>query len=382
MKLTRRALLRTGGASLLILGAGSGWLATRRSRSAREPWRRAGESLGDPRLDALAFAILAPSAHNTQPWQVVLDAEDGLRLYARRDRLLPETDPPSRQSTISFGCFLELLRQAAAERGYRAEMAYFPEGEPQPALDDRPVAAITLVPDGGVERDPLFAVLRSRHTQRAAFDTGREVPEAVLSRVVAAAGDGTKVAFSTESSRREVLRRLSAEAWISEWENAATRQETIRVTRIGKAEVSADPWGITLDGALLDTLGALGLLSRAQMNVPGTASYDETLKSYLAACNTAMAHLWMSTAGNSRRDQLRAGASWVRLHQAAAREGLAFHPLSQALQEFPAMAPHYHRVHELLAPTGHTLQMLARLGYAGAAGPSPREPLTSKLVRL
>jgi hypothetical protein len=48
---------------------------------------------------------------------------------------------------------------------------------------------------------------------------------------------------------------------------------------------------------LLDTLG---LLSRTQKNVPGTASYDETLRSYLAACNTAMAHLWMSTAGNSR----------------------------------------------------------------------------------
>jgi heterotetrameric sarcosine oxidase gamma subunit len=38
--------------------------------SATEPWRRAGQSLGDPRLDALAYAILAPNPHNRQPWTV------------------------------------------------------------------------------------------------------------------------------------------------------------------------------------------------------------------------------------------------------------------------------------------------------------------------
>ena len=45
------------------------------------------------------------------------------------------------------------------------------------------------------------------------------------------------------------------------------------------------------------------------------------------------------------------------------------------------MAGHYERAHALLAPeTGHTVQMLARLGYAGSIGPSPREPLESKLI--
>jgi hypothetical protein len=54
-----------------------------------------------------------------------------------------------------------------------------------------------------------------------------------------------------------------------------------------------------------------------------------------------MAHIWSSTQGNTRQDQLKAGMTRVRLHQAATLEGLALHPLSQALQEFPAMAEHY-----------------------------------------
>ena len=95
-----------------------------------------------------------------------------------------------------------------------------------------------------------------------------------------------------------------------------------------------------------------------------------------------MAHLWSTTATNTRQDQLNAGATWVRLHQAATREGLAFHPLSQSLQEFAAMEPNYRRVHAWLASPGHTVQMLVRLGYTGSAGPSPRQPLLSRLVTI
>ena len=86
MALTRRAVVRTGAASVLVLGAAGSWLSTRTSTSAREPWRQAGESFGDPRLDALAFAILAPNPHNMQPWQVRLTGEDGFLLTANLSR--------------------------------------------------------------------------------------------------------------------------------------------------------------------------------------------------------------------------------------------------------------------------------------------------------
>lgn len=44
------------------------------------------------------------------------------------------------------------------------------------------------------------------------------------------------------------------------------------------------------------------------------------------------------------------------------------------------MAGPYNEIHQMLAESGHTVQMLARLGYDNAPPPAPREPLTAKLI--
>ena len=44
------------------------------------------------------------------------------------------------------------------------------------------------------------------------------------------------------------------------------------------------------------------------------------------------------------------------------------------------MAGPFAQVHALLAPAGERIQMLARIGYAAAVPPSPRWPLSAKLV--
>ena len=81
---------------------------------------QSGSGETDPRRRALAHAILAPNAHNMQPWLVDLSEADVITLYIDRTRLLPETDPFSRQIVISHGTFLELLVLAAAAEGYSA----------------------------------------------------------------------------------------------------------------------------------------------------------------------------------------------------------------------------------------------------------------------
>src|SRR5262245_48914469 len=109
-------------------------------------WRDPGAGEADPRRFALAHAILAPNPHNTQPWQVELIGDNEMALYCDLDRRLPFTDPFDRQITIGCGCFLENLRLAAAQKGLYAELTQFPEGEPTPRLDARPIAHVRLVP--------------------------------------------------------------------------------------------------------------------------------------------------------------------------------------------------------------------------------------------
>ena len=381
---SRRTLITTGSASAVLVGLGGSWWATTGpARVAREPWSAASTGFGDPRLDVLAYAILAPNPHNMQAWKIALDNADAFTLFCDLERLLPETDPPNRQITIGFGCFLELCELAAAEKGLRAETTYFPEGEPQPHMDERPVAHVRLVEDASVRRDPLFSTVLERRTNRVPFDTSLPVDPAVLNQLQAGSVDGVDVRSTGDSDLVDELRALAIDAWRIEWDTASTRRESIEVMRVGKAAVDANPYGLSVDDRFSSTFGKLGLMSPEALDDPEATAYRESFKFYERACATAMGFVWSTTAESTRRAELEAGRAWVRTQLIANSLGLAFHPLSQALQEFPEMAEPYARVHDLLAGSpGHTVQMLARLGYASAPVPSPREPLESKLLSV
>jgi len=107
----------------------------------------------------------------------------------------------------------------------------------------------------------------------------------------------------------------------------------------------------------------------------------EGLDAVYANADTAMGHIWLITPTNTRRDQIAAGADWVRVNLAATGIGLAMQPLSQPLQEYPEMAKLYTDIHKRLAPEAGTVQMFARIGYGPKTGPSPRWPLETKFVR-
>lgn len=380
MGVSRRAVLITGGAAIVIGGAA--WTVTRSPRAAQEPWRDAQKGFGDPTLNALAYAILAPNPHNMQPWRVELSGENSFRLFCDLKRLLPETDPPNRQITIGLGCFLELFRQAAAEQGYSADIAYFPDGEPQPTLDERPIATVRLAANAAIERDPLFAQALYRRTNRSPFDAGRAVRDELLTGITAASVPGVNAFASSDHTRVETLREMTASAWAVEWKTAKTRRESIDVTRIGKSEINADPWGLALSGAAIEAVRTAGVLTRENMDRPGSTAYQQSIEFYDRACRSSMAFAWTTTLSNTRREQLEAGRSWVRMALAAQAAGLAIHPLSQALQEFPEMADLYRDAHALLAAPGETVQMLARLGYTDPVPPAPREKLTSHLIEI
>src|ERR1043165_6932429 len=110
-----------------------------------KPWSGPPDGEHDVRMRALSYAVLAPNAHNTQPWSLALAGNDEIVLYVDRTRLLPATDPPFRQAHVSQGTFLELLVIALAEFGHGAEVTLFPEGE-YAELDDRPVARVHVLP--------------------------------------------------------------------------------------------------------------------------------------------------------------------------------------------------------------------------------------------
>jgi hypothetical protein len=380
MNLSRRKMIfLAGGGAVLAAGGAFGFAATRNPQTAYLPWDRAGR-YADPRMRALSWALLAPNPHNRQPWLADLSEDGVITLHADAARLLPQTDPFNRQITIGLGCFLELLRMAAAEDGYRADVTPFPQGSSATALDQRPIARISLKADPAVVRDPLFALVPARRSNKEPFDVARPVAPEALTHLAAAARNGARFGGSVATAEITEWRALTREALRIEVETPHTYQESVDLFRIGHREVDANPDGIDFSGPMFEAMHLTGMFNRDVANDPTSFAFRAGMDAVYANADTAMGHVWLVTADNSRETQIATGADWLRVNLAATAQGLGFQPLSQALQEFPEMAGPYAQVHERLAPDGGTVQMLARIGYGPDVGHSPRWPLESRIM--
>ncbi len=386
--MNRRSFLRIAGSSAIVLAAGSGaYAATRDPAQARAPWAAAGQAAGDPRLRALSYAILAPNPHNRQPWMVDLSRPGEIILTCDPARRLPETDPFDRQILIGLGCFLELLRMAAAQDGYLAIIAPFPEGEPGPTpgstLGGRPVARVQLQKSTAAEPDPLFRQVLDRRSNKAPFDLTQPVAASALAALQVDGGENLRIGSSNDSVRLAELRDLTWRAHVIEVTTPRTYLESVQLMRIGKAEIEANPDGIDIGGILPETLKHLGLLTRKTLADPQSSAFAQGMALYRDILGSGMAYVWLVTGSNRRQDQLNAGRAWVRINLKATELGLGLHPVSQALQEYPEMAPLYEEVHRKLdaADAGQRVQMLGRLGYGPKVAASPRWPLASRLKK-
>lgn len=379
----RKFMMILGGGAILAAGGLGGWAATRDPVTARQPWVDAEgngtDANNDPRHFALSHAILAPNPHNRQPWVADLSTLGEVGLYFDTQRRLPHTDPFDRQLTIGLGCFIELLAMAAAEIGYRADVTLFPDGEPQSVLDDRLVARIRLIADENLRPDALFSQVFARHTNREAYDITRAIDGDVLAKfsVVARA---SRLDHISDQDKVEALRKLSWEAMMVELTTHRTMKESVDLMRIGKAEIEANPDGISLAGPLMESLSIFGMLDREAMLDPDSAVFAQGMDAQKVQFDTAMAFLWLTTPGNSKTDQISAGRDYVRMHLAATEAGLALQPFSQALQEYKEMDEIYQEMRTALGiGSDETLQMFVRLGYGPEIKAAPRWPLGTRV---
>ncbi len=382
----RRQFLRVAGGGVIaaavppLLGCSSELPA-----AAVAAWRQP-MSETDPRRWALAHAILAPHSHNLQSWLVDLSVPDEITLRVDLDRLLPQTDPLSRQMIMSQGTFLELLDLAARERGLRADMTLFPQGVfDERKLDARPTARIRLVHDATVRPDPLFAQIFKRHTNRAPYDMREPAPPALAAIAASVAGAPVRIGFAgpQQVSLVQAQREIAMQAWQIELVTPRTLLESYNVLRVGPAEIAQHRDGIALNEPLVRALVALGLFDRTRASSPDSSAVQGQIKSFNEKLAATPAFFWMITEGNHRATQLQAGRAYARAQLAATAHGLSMHPLQQALQEYPEQARPYAAIHQLLGatPPQHTVQMWARLGYGPAAVASPRRGLQAHITK-
>jgi len=386
----RRNFIRLAGGGI-VAAAGAAWFGLPPifsvPPSAVAAWQEAAAPTEIRRV-VLAHALLAPNPHNMQPWIADLATQGAILLRLDTQRLLPATDPFGRQIMMGVGGFLELLDLAAAARGHRTETHLFPEGLPGDRLDGRPVARIRLHPrpDGPTPADPLFAAIAARRTDRRAYDPARPPNAAAIARLhQAVAGLPVRlgVAGADDPARLAAIRAIARAAWATELVTAPAMMESMRVLRVGSAEIDRHRDGIAITSPLLVGLARVGLFDRSSPPAADSSAVRAQVDGFDAATAATPAYLWLVTEGNTRALQVAAGRAYARVNLAGATAALAMHPNQQSLQEYPEVAQHHQAIHTLLdAPVPRfTVQMLARLGHlppgTEAAEPAPRRGLAA-----
>ncbi|MGA8052735.1 MAG: twin-arginine translocation pathway signal protein [Burkholderiales bacterium] len=381
----RRKFIRvTSGGVIVAATAAASGCSAQMPPAAIAAWNGPGQE-ADVRRWILGYAILAPHSHNLQSWLVDLGTPDEILLRCDLDRLLPETDPFSRQIMMSHGTFLELLDIAARERGLRAEITLFPEGPFGPEkLDRRPVARIRLAPDSSAPKDPLFSQILARRTNRSLYELRRPVPvEAWQAMAESVKPHPLRFGF-VGPDQPEALKRhrsVAAEAWRIELMTPRTILESYKVLRVGAAEIEKHRDGLSLLDPLPVILNRLGLFDRGKAPAPDDFAITGQIKDFNAKLDSTPAFLWMVTEGNDRVTQVNAGRAYARVQLAATAFGVSMQPLQQALQEYPEVAAPHSEIRRLVdAPQpDRTVQMWARVGFAPPIGPAPRRGLAAHL---
>jgi nitroreductase len=360
----RRQFLKIlGGGTILAAAGAAGFVATRTPTKALAPWQPA--TYTDPRKAALSYAILAPNPHNRQPWLIELIGDDQLRIHRDPERDLPATDPFHRQLYIGLGAFVETMVLAAGAQGYSVDVTLLPEGE------DGPVAAATFARGGNA--DPLAAQILHRHSNKEPYSTD-PLPE----QQIAVLRDYATL-FVTETEAAPI-RDMTRRAFEIEVMTPHTLKESVDLMRIGKAEINANPDGIELSDPLLEAMRLTGFLGEDVLMDTEHPGNKAQLRSYFEMLDATPHYAVLTSASNTRTDQLQTGRQLMRLYLKTTEMGVGLHPVSQALQEYPEMADEYALAHQLLAPEGHTVQMLLRLGIGPEPVATPRWPLETRIM--
>ena len=214
---------------------------------------------------ALSYAILAPSAHNRQPWLIGLAGDDTVTLWRDRSRDLPQTDPFHRQLVISLGCFWEQMKIAAAEKHIGVRFTLYPAGV------DGPVA-VAVFEQGAARPDPLFAAILDRRTCNEPF-TDQPLASATAEKLK------NYATLVLDPQRVAALKKIVLQAWRTEAFHPPSWNESVDLMRFGKGEINANPDGIDLGGPFLEILILSVILTRPVRQTPPAAGLNKPLQS-------------------------------------------------------------------------------------------------------
>lgn len=329
------------------------------------------EDFDDPRLQLVAHGLLAPSGHNMQPWMVRLDDADPevFEVFVDAERLTPAVDPFARQTLVSTGTFLEYVRVAGARLGWAVDITLFPdgaydEGALADSMADLPAARVTISPATPADDDDYESLFLS-DTNRDPYGPAALTPAQHQALQGVSTEPGVTLDLLEARAERDDMGERAVRGTTIEAADVAATRETAAVFRSNEWQKNDRPWGFAVEGQ--GTSGFMryvmqGMLTLVPALNEGDAAAQRSIDLTVSEVAATPAYGMIRTAGNTRAEQIEAGMLYSRVALRARSLGLVTQPLSQVLQEYPAMAGEYAGVHARYAEPGETIQMIMRIG--------------------
>ncbi|WP_165921202.1 twin-arginine translocation signal domain-containing protein [Paenibacillus albiflavus] len=391
MIISRRNFLKTSAAAIALISTGGvirafdqGAFSTGKG-PAYEPWQSWNEedidSDTNPLFRFVKASILASNAHNTQPWLYRI-RENEIDLYTDISRNIGTMDPYFREMNISLGCAIENLDLAANASSYESKVTLYPGG-----FEQIHVANITLTP--GVMTSPdLYHVIGKRHTDRAAYDSDKQVEPATLQQMEKLSSEfpDVKVAWFTDADKKTEVGNLIIHATEAIIGDQSQSGDSHKWNRHDWDELQRHKDGISIDAS-----GNSEMIRFFGKVLPDSVkSFNDYWLKMTKSPQVSTASVFGMLLVRNQRDRtqlMQAGRLWQRMHLWAVTNGLAAQPLNQLHERRDrelqlGIEPLFGKaIEKLVNAPGYEGLFTFRMGYpTGQALASPRRPAEEVLL--
>lgn len=292
------------------------------SGNAYEPWRQWDQGAVPLRL--VRAGILAANAHNAQAWRFAVTT-GRIEVYDDVSRNLGTVDAYRREIHLSAGCAIENIALAARAAGFVPTVTLHPAGA------QNLLASLELAQGKSVKSD-LYRAIPDRHTDRAAYQTGKALATDVPGAMDALADEpDVRVQWLLSTAERKSFSELTVAATEAFIADAQQSSDDFRWYRATSQQIQAHRDGVTADaGGLTPMVRSLGKLIPATRSSNDSYWLSGTRDRQLPTASGFAIVLVRDAADVAQR--LSAGRLYQRLHLWATSRGLVMQPLNQVIE--------------------------------------------------
>ncbi len=295
----------------------------------------------------LNFAVLAPSGHNSQPWEFSIVNDATVDIFINKERSLKKGDPQGRLLLMSFGCLIENLLIAGDFFRVKPTINYFPSSNPLH------VARVVFEYNGKTsnKKDHLIFQITKRHTNRGPYKD-QKIPNDFIALVGQKSNEKVKGQIISDKNLKEAIANLVLESNVVIMDKDYFREELSHYIKSNFTKSHTGMPGFTLGLPAPVSIFASWLIKKTNMSRKSEKADEKLLK------QGTPAFLIISTQSDKREDWLNTGFFLQNVWLLAQLQGLNCAPFASVIQ-----IPEFREKLQKALNSNYFPQIVLRVGY-------------------